>query len=518
MMNRQPLHNKQSEQVDFLYCIDFPDIPGRKMPMRMVRGWLVGQRPIVAIEAADAGAGYEVHYGMERPDVAKHFAGFPQSHRSGFEIRVAQREIMPGEDPELNLTFEGVDGSQHRFKLRICLQEAGICSDTWFADNEGAEKRFAKAEIQLRQTLQRHPWLTIRTDITNKCNLKCIMCHYREDEIRSQPARNITAEELLKQLDGIGHMVKHIMLSCGFEPLMSKHFGRIVRELRLNYPHMEIGLCTNGMLMNSQIRKDIMESGVTHLLFSFDGATRDTLEKIRVGASYRKILANIMALRDMKANAALQFPLMYMDYVLMQSNIHEAPVFVDICAELGIQMIDFRHLVGNIFFSSHPEMLSPASGNYNHYREMILQASRTRGIEVRLPEPFSDEQRVVQPLKDPPGLQDFRQVTADPQTEMPEIKYIVRLQSGNESDFWFLKGVDCLRPFNEIMITGQEKISPCAFYTDAAGMLSAGQNLQGIFFGEIYASIRRRKLLGITDHNCMNCPVKLRLLPTEVTR
>ena len=81
---------------------------------------------------------------------------------------------------------------------------------------------------------------------------------------------------------------------------MSKHFSEIVSMLHDNYPHMEIAICTNGMLMDSKIRKVIIENNITHVILSLDGTTRQTLERIRAGADYGKIVGNIKALHNLE--------------------------------------------------------------------------------------------------------------------------------------------------------------------------------------------------------------------------
>ena len=65
------------------------------------------------------------------------------------------------------------------------------------------------------------------------------------------------------------------------------------------------------------------------------------------------------------------FPVMFMDFVLMNSNIHEALAFVQLCAELGIDIIDFRHLVGNIFFSEHEEIIANNEEKYNLFQAAL---------------------------------------------------------------------------------------------------------------------------------------------------
>ena len=104
------------------------------------------------------------------------------------------------------------------------------------------------------------------------------------------------------------------------------------------------------------------------------------------------------------------------------------------------------------------------------------------------------------------------------QKEITNCKEFISL-SGKDSDFAFLSGASCLRPFNEIMIVDEQKILPCSYYNDSMGNLDEDNTLYSIFFNEKFRKVpRQRKLLSRVDHNCMNCPIMINLLPTEIVR
>jgi MoaA/NifB/PqqE/SkfB family radical SAM enzyme len=270
-------------------------------------------------------------------------------------------------------------------------------------------------------------------------------------------------------------------------------------------------MCTNGMLLDSKARKTIIEKNITHVILSFDGVKKETLERIRVGANYEKILSNIMALRDLKIKYKRKFPLLLMDFVMMNSNIHEAPVFVELCVKLGIEMIDFRHMVGNDFYSDYQKE------KYNYYRQKILQSSKNLNMAVRLPEIFADVQGKYSEITKEPDLTDYNKVKPDVQTEeinqLPEIVF----HEIKENDIEYLSSVSCLRPYTEIMIVEQQKVFPCSYYGDLMGNLDNNEDMSGIFFNEKFQNVRRKKLFSRFDFNCVNCPIKLNLLPTEIT-
>ncbi len=504
--------------TNFLYCIDYPAQSDSVTETDRLAGWLLCSRKLLSVEVQNNNMGCVVDYGLHRPDVAQHFKNFPASAQSGFSITASESKINPNKPLSLKALVEDDKGNsvQLCWEMGLTLSKIQLIEiddekTTYDALYDEAEKRF-------EATLRKYPWLTIRMDITNKCNLKCIMCHYKEEAIYSRPTQAITADELDRKLHDIAPYVKHIMLSCGFEPLMSKHFHDILGMLHTKYPHIETAFCTNAMLLNAKVRKSIIENDVTHVLFSLDGVNSATVGRIRVGADFKKIISHILALKALKQQFKRQEPLMFMDFVLMNSNIHEAPAFVEMCAQLGINIIDFRHLVGNIFFSEHAEMLSANKARYNYYRPLIIEAAKKFSMDVRLPEPYeTDEQYTPEGIPEV-SLDEFNSIVADAQTESVTPPTETLRHSGTESDFSFLNAATCLRPFNEIMIGEEGKVLPCAYYNDAMGWLNEDTTLSRIFFGDNFKLVRRRKLFGRFDHNCLNCPIMANLLPTDTVK
>jgi MoaA/NifB/PqqE/SkfB family radical SAM enzyme len=515
------MYNKEDMKMDihFLYCIDFPGKSDQVGKPELVKGWLICSNQIVGIHVPDAFADkFSFEYGSPRQDVIERFKEFTDNNQCGFVISAKKDWIDINAAFDLDVEVRTFKGKNKKLKISLDLN-ASVFHEIEFDYKPKRNNRIGrKVENKLHKALKKQPWITIRMDITNKCNLHCIMCHYKEKEIYSKPAQNITAAQLKHNLKDIGPYVKNIMLSCGFEPLMSKHFTEIVEMLHLDFPHIDIGLCTNAMLLNSKNRKVIFENQVNHVILSFDAVTKNNLERIRAGADYDKIIGNIMALRDLKVKSGRTFPLMFMDFVLMNSNIHEAPAFVGMCAQLGVSLIDFRHLVGNIFFNEHEEMLQSHPEKYNYYRQLIIDESKKYNLEVRLPDAFADSSVTFTETLPRVDLSDFTKVSPDEQTDEVIMTPDAVYADVSEKHFEFLKDCECVRPFNEIMIVEQQKIMPCSFYESAMGYMNDKDTLYSIYFNDKFKKVRRKKMMSQYDFNCVYCPIKMKLLPTEVVK
>ncbi|MCP3960666.1 MAG: hypothetical protein GY719_22715, partial [bacterium] len=272
-------------------------------------------------------------------------------------------------------------------------------------------------------------------------------------------------------------MVRAVVLSCADEPLTSNHFPEILSYLVDRHPRVDVEFCTNAMLMNARIRRLLVEKAVGHLMLSMDGSSRVSLESIRVGARYDRIVANIKALRDLKRAAGARYPVLVMDFVMMRRNIHEAPVFVELAARLGVQMIDFRHVIPG-YLSDPDELLSSHKARYNHYRERVLEAARRLRVGVTIPPAYETQERFDASAEQVADLGDFKAVKADPaKGDVPVPRrfprgFKPRHNRGTAAELF--ASTYCERPFSEIMIAEQDLVRPCPWYQGELGRISDG--------------------------------------------
>ena len=52
-------------------------------------------------------------------------------------------------------------------------------------------------------------------------------------------------------------------------------------------------LNTNGTMLSEELARKFLKSGATRLRFSLDAATKETYEKVRLGAKYETTMKNI---------------------------------------------------------------------------------------------------------------------------------------------------------------------------------------------------------------------------------
>ncbi|MEO5718053.1 MAG: radical SAM protein [Chthoniobacterales bacterium] len=493
-----------------LFCSDLARRDPAGESIRRLEGWCIATSPIRALYLAPPDRGWEqVPYGFERTDVGAVYPDYPRGAQSGFRLTTAA-QALPGETD----LWVDLPGGWHRVPVRLetrDVQQIELNDRTRSAVGPEADG----PELRFERSLGKGPGLTLRLDIINKCNLRCVMCHFSDDAIFKRPTQQLTTDEFRRLFDQIGPSVRQVMLSCGDEPLISKHLPSILDYLAAEHPQVAIEFCTNAMLMRAPIRNKIIESGVARLLFSIDAVSKELLESIRVGCHYEQLVGNIMALRDLRERCGVPRPAFVFNFVMMTRNVHEAPAFLQMAQALGAESIDFRHVVPIGTYFAPEDLLSNHPGKYNFYRPQILAEASRIGIPIYLPPAFADAPSWDGAAEQPPvHWEDFERVAPDPAGDFVPTPPRSRDHSSWEGTVAEeFATTFCNRPFSEIMVRDQNEVLPCPWHEKPLGLLSDGKTLAEIFHGEEFQRLRRNMLRPEGDPACANCPIKSHHLP-----
>jgi len=125
-------------------------------------------------------------------------------------------------------------------------------------------------------------------EISARCNLNCTFCvrNYVKDNsiMTDETFFNIVNKENRRYLYNpqlFGHG----------EPLLNPKIVEYVKAVR-SYSRL-VGFTTNGLLLNSELSKKLLENGLTNICFSFEGVDKNIYEKLRCGSNFEKVAVNI---------------------------------------------------------------------------------------------------------------------------------------------------------------------------------------------------------------------------------
>jgi len=135
---------------------------------------------------------------------------------------------------------------------------------------------------------------------------------------------------------------------------------------------------TSYLLSPPDMRKFVDMRGLVFLKFSFDAATKDTYESLRVGSDFDKVLKNIVAFDKAKRNAGRYWPELHFHYIVMKDNIHEAISFLELIDSLGINC-------SNVMYSRLLWNFKEVEHLYTEIPQSLCQELQRKGKELNIP-------------------------------------------------------------------------------------------------------------------------------------
>ena len=181
----------------------------------------------------------------------------------------------------------------------------------------------------------------IQLEVTRSCNLRCTMClvSYRPVPNRTEGSMDLaTFRAIVDELPEL----ETIQLQGLGEPLLAPDLFAMIEYAAAR--GVRVGFNTNAMLLSPSRGERLIRGGLDWLHISIDGATAETYEAIRGGASFDRVCANVSAFVATKRRLAAQNPTLELVFVAMRRNIAELPDLVRMAARWGIERIHVQNL------------------------------------------------------------------------------------------------------------------------------------------------------------------------------
>ena len=159
-------------------------------------------------------------------------------------------------------------------------------------------------------------------ETTVKCNLYCPMC---PRENHKQPKTDMTDEVFQRILREASPAAEYMMLIGLGEPFMDPAiFDRIDFCHRHSISTL---LSTNGTFLDERIAARVLDSPLSQITLSFDGAKKETYEFYRKGANFEKVRNNFVRFARMKHERRSRLQIV-VQMVTMERNAAEVNDFL----------------------------------------------------------------------------------------------------------------------------------------------------------------------------------------------
>lgn len=123
------------------------------------------------------------------------------------------------------------------------------------------------------------------------------------------------------------------------EPMIHPRIFEMIRVTR--QAGIRTGLSTNATLLDGQRASQLLDCGLDYLILAFDGATKETYEKYRAGASFEETRNNILGFLDqkLKRRSAIHVVL---QMVLLKENVKQTEAYRRLWSLAGVDEIRFK--------------------------------------------------------------------------------------------------------------------------------------------------------------------------------
>ncbi len=175
---------------------------------------------------------------------------------------------------------------------------------------------------------------------TTGCNLRCRTCIRNAwDENEAQMSMK-TFHRLVESLDKLPDLSRLVFSGFG-EPLTHPNILEMIATVRKR--NLSVTLGSNGLLLDTEMARELVKLGVDRLVVSVDGVKPETYASVR-GAMLSQVLSNIRGLNEVKSQLGSLTPVLGIEFVVLRSNITELAEMTGLASRLNAA----RVLVSNI--------------------------------------------------------------------------------------------------------------------------------------------------------------------------
>jgi radical SAM protein with 4Fe4S-binding SPASM domain len=164
-------------------------------------------------------------------------------------------------------------------------------------------------------------------ETTDACNLRCIMCVHGTTGVKNTGMIDTDfAKALIDQMASQG--AYSVKFNWRGEPALHKGLVFLVKYASQK-GLIDVQFNTNGLPYSEGKIEELIEAGLDRIIFSMDGATKETYESIRVGADYDKLIYNVKTFHQLRKKMNRTKPHIRIQMIKMKTNKDEVKQFIE---------------------------------------------------------------------------------------------------------------------------------------------------------------------------------------------
>ena len=185
----------------------------------------------------------------------------------------------------------------------------------------------------------RAPYLwDLEMETTTSCYLRCIHCEHTYWKDKSYFNQHLHIDTLKKVLDSAPNL-KWINLTGEGTSVLNPFFFEMVYEVKKRGIYLDFS--HDFVRLSDTQAENLVKWGVDRIYWSIDGVTKETYEKIRVGANFEQVIANVKKLVAYKKQYHSPLPEICFRFTFFKDNVREVSLLPSFLASLVKSVKDY---------------------------------------------------------------------------------------------------------------------------------------------------------------------------------
>jgi radical SAM protein with 4Fe4S-binding SPASM domain len=273
-----------------------------------------------------------------------------------------------------NLNFSKIEiGSTIADSLKNCIyQGSKVVRNILKSYEYGLSLKSAlNAPYYLRNSLVGNNPKHLTIEPINRCNLNCPFCECGQDQLH-RPKGMMSLKAFKRILERFPKGIETLYLNSWGESFLNPDIYDMIKYAQGWSGNISID--TNGTHIDPEA---VVKSGLQNLIFSVDGITQASYEKLRAGGNLSEVLANMKEIIAWKKKLKSSYPKVVFKFIVMKHNEHEMSDAEMLSKSIGADECCFNMFTAR---SVAEEMIGflPVDEKYSRYVRSEMEKGRVR--------------------------------------------------------------------------------------------------------------------------------------------
>jgi radical SAM protein with 4Fe4S-binding SPASM domain len=205
------------------------------------------------------------------------------------------------------------------------------------------------------------PW-SLSVEPSGQCNLQCPECPVGAG-VLTRKAGMLTPKLFQKIVADSSPQLAYLNLYFQGEPMLNRQITEIIQLA--SQKRIYTSMSTNGHQLTAQKCEELINSGLTKLIVSVDGLTRESYSRYRKGGDLEKVKEGIRVFIRQRAALKSKTPFLVVQFLVFEHNENEIPELKKWCRSMGVDKLELKS--AQFYDFGNEEVKPPSNNKHSRY-------------------------------------------------------------------------------------------------------------------------------------------------------